>query len=105
MFEVVSEIDEDGYVDAKIFGEKFTIDTDVNGWLLFLAGAGQSRDVVNLVHSVIRVTPVNGETFEVARLREQRRFDELLGSQKHFNVDQAIELVNKLTEISAGNEE
>jgi hypothetical protein len=104
MFEVVGEIDDDGHVDVKIFGEPFTIDTDVNGWLLLLAGSGSSRDVVNLVKSVIVVEPSNGEGFEVARRREEDRLNTLLGQRKGFSVDNAIELVNHLTEVSAGNE-
>lgn len=103
MFKVVSDIDEDGYADVQIFGEPFTIDTDVNGWLLFLAGAGASRDVVKLVRSVIKVTPEDGESFEVARRREEARFDDVLIAQRGLTVEQCIELVNALTEISSGN--
>lgn len=105
MFEVVSDVDAEGNVDVKVFGEPFTISTDVNGWLLLLAGSGRSRDVVNLVQSVLVVEAQNGEDIEVARLREEDRFNRLLGSQKGFTIDKAIDLVNSLTEISAGNEQ
>lgn len=104
MFEVISDVDEDGYVDVKIFGEKFTIDTDINGWGLMLAGAGGTRNMVKLVHGIIKVTPNNGENIEVARMRERDRFDDLLWAQRDFTIEKAMELVNALTEVSAGNE-
>src|SRR5690348_765290 len=104
MFEAVSEIDEDGNIDVKIFGEPFTISTDVNGWLLLLAGSGSSRDVVRLVQSILVVTPANGESIDVARANEERRFNDLLASRRHFTVENCIELVNALTEVSGGNE-
>lgn len=101
MFEVLTEVDADGNVDIKVFGEKFTISTDVNGWLLLLAGSGSSRDVVNLVKSII-VVPDDGDV-EVARMREMQRFNDVLGKRSKFTVDDAITLVNSLTEVSAGN--
>jgi hypothetical protein len=104
MFEAVSEINEDGEVDVLIFGEPFTISTDVNGWLLLLAGSGSSRDVVNLVRSILVVSPSNGENIEIARQREEVRFNTLLGGRKNFSVENAVELVNALTEVAAGNE-
>lgn len=104
MIEAVGEIDEDGYVDVLIFGEPFTLDTDVNGWLLLLANSGSARDIVNLVKSIIVVKPVDGETYEVTRMAEERRFNDIVGAQRHFSIEKALEFVNGLTEVSAGNE-
>lgn len=102
-FKVATEVDADGNYDALIFGERFTLSSDVNGWLLFLAGAGRSRDVINLVESVIVVEPKDGEDIEVARNRERNRFHTTVSSQPHFSIEQAIELVNAMTEVAAGN--
>lgn len=100
--EAVGDIDANGYIKVKIFGEPFTVDTDVNGWLLFLAGAGQSRDVVNLVKSVLVVDEVDGEDIEVTRFKTLSRFTEVVGKQKNFGVEKTVELINEITEL-AGN--
>lgn len=104
MVEAVSEIDEDGYVDVLIFGEPFTLDTDVNGWLLMLANSGSARDIVNLVKSMIVVKPVDGENIEITRMAEERRFNDIVGSQRGFSIEKCMTFINDLTEVSAGNE-
>lgn len=105
MFEVVSDIDDDGNYEALIFGEKFTLSTDVNGWLLLMA-AGDTSKFVDLVESLIVIPePEDGERIEVVRMREKRRFSDLLVSQKDFSVEQAAELIASMTEAAAGNED
>lgn len=105
MFEALTEVDADGNMDVKIFGEPFTISTDVNGWLLMLAGSGQARDVVRLVQSILVVVPADGQTIDAARLAEERRFNDLLGGRKNFTIENTYELINALTEVSAGNDQ
>ena len=105
MFEVLTEPDDDGIYTANIFGETFTLSSDANGWLLFLAGSGQSRYVVQLVESLIIVEPKEGEDIEVARRRERDRFHSHMGEQKGFTIESAVEFVNALTEVSAGNDQ
>lgn len=103
-FEAVTEIDEEGNYEALVFGEKFKLSSDVNGWLLFLAGAGRPRDIINLVESVLVVEVEDGEDIEAARRRIRDRFHGHVGSLPHFSIEQAIELLNAMTEVSAGNE-
>lgn len=102
-FEAVTDIDSDGNYQARIFGEEFTLSAEVNGWLLFLAGSGSSKHVVSLVESLIVIPDGEGD-IEMRRRREAERFHGLLGSQKHFSVEDAVEIVNAMTEISAGND-
>lgn len=103
-FEVLSEIDEDGNYEVSVFGEKFKLSSDVNGWLLFLAGSGKASEIVRLVESVLVVEPNEGEDVEAARRRIREKFHSTVGAQSGFSIEQAIELVNAMTEVSAGNE-
>lgn len=103
MFEIVSEIDPDGNVDVKVFGEPFTISTDVNAWLLMLAGAGGSREIVDLVRSVLVVVPNDGEEIDAAQTRVRTAFDKTLSSRSGFSVERCMELINDLVE-AVGNE-
>lgn len=102
-FEAITDIDDDGNYTARIFGEEFTLSAEVNGWLLFLAGSGSSKHVVNLVESLIVIPEGDGD-IEVRRRREADRFHGLLASQKPFKIEDAVELVNAMTEFSAGND-
>ena len=101
-FEATTDIDEDGNYKALIFGEEFTLSSEVNGWLVFLASSGSSKYVVDLVESLI-IVPDGEASIEVRRMREAERFHTLLGSQKHFKIEDAVELVSAMTAAS-GNE-
>lgn len=103
MFEVVGEIDADGNVDVKVFGEPFTISTDVNAWLLMLAGAGGSREIVDLVRSILVVEPNPGEDIDTATARVRTGFDKTLATRSGFSIERCMELINDLVE-AAGNE-
>lgn len=103
MFVKTSDIDEDGNYTADVFGETFKLSSDVNGWLLVLAGSGDLRAVRNLVESQIVVEPVQGLSLEAARRNESARFHDLLTARQHFSVEDAMELVANFTE-AAGND-
>ena len=107
MFEALTEPDDMGEYDALIYGEKFRLHNDVNGFLLMLTGAGGAdglRAIVDLVKSLIVVEEVEGENIEVTREREKRRLYDLVGSQRHFGIEDAMEFVNSMTEVAAGND-
>jgi len=103
-FEATSDIDEDGNFTAKIFGEEFSLNADVNGWLKMLASSGSPKHLVQLVESMINVDIVEGESALLAREREKARFHDLLSSQDHFGLEDAIEFIGELMEVSAGND-
>lgn len=101
MFEVVRHPGPDGVFTGKVFGESFTFSSDVNSWLLALAGAGGSREIVALVRSILRGP--NGESDVEAVEAEFRRFNEIVGAQPNMPFERVAELINALTEVSAGN--
>lgn len=102
-FVPLTEPDEDGNYTAEIFGEAFTLNTDANGWLVMMAGSGRLSAMRDLVESLITVVPEEGETEEMARFRERDRFHSVMGRQRGFSIEDAVEFVNKLTE-HAGND-
>lgn len=105
MFEALTEPDADGNYDVAIFGEQFSFNSDVNPWLLTLAGTGKPSAIVNLVQSTINVVPEDGEKLDQARRREADRFNEVLGSQRGLTFEDVAELINHLTEVAAGNDQ
>lgn len=104
MFEILTEVDDDGNYEASIFGETFKWSTDVNGWLLLMA-ANDTGKFVDLVESLLVVEPEDGERIETARLRVKRRFNDLLTSQKNLPVEDVAELIADITDAAAGNED
>lgn len=105
MFVKTSEQDDDGNYTADIFGETFTLSSDVNGWLTMLAGSGDLRAVRDLVESVIVVPePDEDETLEQARRKEKDRFHGLMSKQQHFSIEDAMTFVSELIEAS-GNDQ
>ncbi len=105
-FVVLSTNEDDETYVARLFDEEnFTLSTDVNGWLLINAGSGKAADFLKLIWSVIVVEPNDDEKIEDARRREMGRFSDLLGARKHFGIEEVMELVNDMTEVSAGNDQ
>lgn len=103
MFEVVEDIDDDGIYTASIFGERFRLSADVNGWLLTMAAGGDMGALRKMVDASIVVEPKEGERLAVARRRESDRFHDNLSQRDHFSVEDAMELVACLME-AAGND-
>jgi hypothetical protein len=103
-FEAVTDIDDDGNFTAKIFGEEFSMNADVNGWLKMLASSGSPKHLVALVESMINVEVPEGTSALLAREREKARFHDLMSSQEHFGLEDAIEFIGELMEASAGND-
>lgn len=103
MFEMTSEIDDDGNYTAEIYGETFTLSSDVNAWLLIEAGAGEPKAIVSLVHSLLVVEPEDGEDLDAARRRVQKRFTDHIGAQRNFSVERLVEFIADITE-AAGND-
>ena len=103
-FEATSDIDEDGNFTARIFGEEFSLNADVNGWLKMLASSGSPRHLIALVESMINVEIPEGTSALLAREREKARFHDLMSSQEHFGLEDAIEFIGELMEASAGND-
>lgn len=101
-FEQLTEPDDEGNFTALIFGEEFKLSTDVNGWLLLMA-SGDASKFVDLVESLIVVETKGDERIETARLREKRRFNDLLLAQQHFGVEAVAELIADITDAAAGN--
>lgn len=99
-FELVSEIDSEGYFRAKVFGVEFEFDSEVNGMLIIFAGSGKGEDIVRLIESVIRVVPNDGETFDAAKRRTRNLFLDTVGAQRGFEIEDAAELINSMTEAA-----
>lgn len=103
-FEAVTDIDEEGNFTAKIFGEEFSLNADVNGWLKMLASSGSPKHLVALVESMINVDVPEGTSALLAQEREKARFHDLMSSQQNFGLEDAIEFIGELMEASAGND-
>lgn len=107
--ELLGDIDpESESFQARLFGEEvFRFSTDVNGFLLMNAvrGGGEFMDLLDsMVLLPEESDGLTGRDLEQARQAEEKRFHDVLATQKHLSVERLARLVGDLTEI-AGNED
>lgn len=106
LWEVVSELDEDGNYRARICGSEFTVSSDLNHWFIYLAsGPEANRYVVPLVQHLIVPVPEEGEDFESARRREEDRLNTTLLSARTpdgqlIKTEQIMEIIGCMIEAS-----